>query len=226
MNTKQAFQKVKILTGCEPKPSLSAVTNPESFAKKLNSFYARFETQDFSTECEEWLRALPQLDPDEPAPFTEEDVQCQLSRCKPGKAPGPDGIPARVLKTCAWELSPIVHKLFCESYQSATIPTLWKTATIIPVPKKDRQSVIRKLYVVSHHLLLLYQSISQPILLNCSICFWNMLSVKNRTKLTRITNMVAKIIGLPTPNLSELNNKAIARIATTITQAPASVEDY
>ena len=51
-----------------------------------------------------------------------------------------------------------------------------------------------------------------------SICFFNMPSVENRTKLTRITNMAAKIIGLRAPNLSELNNKAIARIATTIRQ--------
>ncbi|KAF0025029.1 hypothetical protein F2P81_021910 [Scophthalmus maximus] len=80
----------------------------------------------------------PLLDPNELAPFSEEDVPRQLSRCKPGKAPGPDGIPAKVLKTCAMELSPILHSLFSESYPSNTIPTLWKTATIIPVPKKLR----------------------------------------------------------------------------------------
>ena len=36
------------------------------------------------------------------------------------------------------ELAPILHSLFCQSYRTATIPTLWKTATIIPVPKKPR----------------------------------------------------------------------------------------
>ncbi|KAJ8353691.1 hypothetical protein SKAU_G00212580 [Synaphobranchus kaupii] len=73
MNTKQAFQKVKTLTVCEPKPNLCAITDPESFAKELNTFYARFDTRDFSAECEGWLRALPPPDPEEPAPFREEE---------------------------------------------------------------------------------------------------------------------------------------------------------
>ena len=137
MNTKQAFQKVKILTGCEPK-STCTVSDPETFTKELNTFFIRHDNQDFSSECQVLLRALPPPDPEEPAPFTEEEVRRQLSRCKPGKAPGPDGISARVLKTCAMELSPILHSLFCQSYRTATIPILWKTATIIPVPKKPR----------------------------------------------------------------------------------------
>ncbi|KAG5852646.1 hypothetical protein ANANG_G00064730 [Anguilla anguilla] len=119
MNTKQVFQKVKTLTGCEPKPNLCAITDPESFARERNTFYARFDTNDFSAECERWLRALPPPDPEEMAPFTEEEVWRQLSQCKLAKAPGPDGIPARVLKTCALELSPVLHSLFCKSYQTA-----------------------------------------------------------------------------------------------------------
>ena len=137
MNAKQAFQKVKTLTGCEPKPTCS-VSDPETLTKELNTFFTRFDNQDFSSECQALLRALPPPDPEELAPFTEEEVRCQLSRCKPGKAPGPDGTPARVLKACAMELSQILHSLFCQSYRTATIPTLWKTTTIIPVPKKPR----------------------------------------------------------------------------------------
>lgn len=110
MSTKQAFQKVKILDGCEPKHQVSAITNSESFATELNTFYARFDTQDFSVEGGNQLRALLPLDPDEPVPFTEEDVRRQPSRCHLGKAPGPDGISARVLKTCGLELSP-THQL-------------------------------------------------------------------------------------------------------------------
>ena len=139
MNTKQAFQKVKALTGCEPK-STCTVSDPETFTKDLNIFYTRFDNQDFSSECQALLRTLPPPDPEAPDPFTEEEVRRQLSSCKPGKAAGPDGIPARVLKTCAMELTPILHSLFCQSYRTATIPTLWKTATIIPVPKKPRPS--------------------------------------------------------------------------------------
>lgn len=47
--------------------------------------------------------------------------------------------------------------------------------------------------------------------------FFDISSVTYRTKLTCITN-TARIIGLPAPNLSELNNKAIARIVISIAQ--------
>ena len=45
-----------------------------------------------------------------------------------------------------------------------------------------------------------------------------MLTVKNQVKLTRVTNIAATFIGLLTPTLSELNLKAISRIACTIAQ--------
>ena len=73
---------------------------------------------------------------------------------------------------------------------------------------QQRLSAIRKLK----------QLYVAPILLYCSTCFFNMLSVTNWAKLTRITNTAAKIIGLLTPNLTELNNKSITRIANTIAQ--------
>lgn len=142
MNTTQAFQKVKTLTGSKPK-STRTVSDPETFTKDLNTFYTRFDNPDFSSKCQALLRALPPPDPEEPAPFTEEEVRRQLGRCKPGKAPGPDDTPARVLKTCAMELSPVLHSLFCQSYQTATIPTLWKTAIIIPVLKKPRPTELQ-----------------------------------------------------------------------------------
>ncbi|KAI2664123.1 RNA-directed DNA polymerase from mobile element jockey [Labeo rohita] len=96
-------------------------------------------THDHTPTCEELLRTLPIHEPQHP-PFTEEDVQWQLARCKVGKAPGPDGIPAKVLKCCAMELSSIFHSIFWESYRTAIIPTLWKTSTITPVPKKPHPS--------------------------------------------------------------------------------------
>ena len=59
---------------------------------------------------------------------------------------------------------------------------------------------------------ILYTSIVQPILLYHSTCFFNMLTVKKRNRLTQITNTATKIIVLHTPNLQELNTKAITRI--------------
>lgn len=65
---------------------------------------------------------------------------------------------------------------------------------------QQRLSAIRKLkslLVAPHLLLLLYKSIIQPILLYCSICYFNILTVTNKNKFTRITKNASKIIGLP-----------------------------
>ena len=79
------------------------------------------------------------VEPQHP-PFTQEGVQPQLARCKIGKAPGPDGILARVLKLCATELCPVFHSVLLDSYRTAKVPDLWKTSTIAPIPPKPRQS--------------------------------------------------------------------------------------
>lgn len=117
----------------------STISNPTTFANSLNTFYSRFDITDYSAVCNELLNALPS-DLLTTPPFTEVDVRQELSRCKIGKAMGPDGIPARVLKLCAMELSPVLYSIMHESYSTARWPTLWKKSTIIPLPKKPRPS--------------------------------------------------------------------------------------
>ena len=89
---------------------------------------------------------------------------------------------------------------------------------------QQRLSAIRKLKALSvapQFLLLLYKSIVQPVILYCSTCFYNMLTTSNKNTLTRITHHASKIIGLPTPNLSDLNNTAITRRALGIAHDPS-----
>ena len=56
------------------------------------------------------------------------------------KAPGPDNIPAWVLKHCATEIAPILSRLFSESLHTGHIPCDWLTANITPVFKKGDRS--------------------------------------------------------------------------------------
>lgn len=141
MNTRQAFQKVKTLTGSTPKTCASPAA-PVSFTTDLNNFFARFDTTDFSTECESQLRDLPAPEQPYPMPFIERDVYHQLTSCKIGKAPGPDGITGRLLKTCTLELAPVLFSLYSKSFLSG-IPNIWKTSVIVPVPKKPRPSELK-----------------------------------------------------------------------------------
>ena len=62
-------------------------------------------------------------------------------------------------------------------------------------------------------LLLLYRSIIESVLTYCNICYFPLLSVANRNKLLKVSNTAAKIIGLPTPSLSQLCEVATLRKA-------------
>ncbi len=105
MNTKQAFQRVKTLTGQSIKQPI-CVADLITFATNLNNFYVRFDTSDFTAECDSLLDSMPFQELDYESLLTKQDVYFQLIKCKPYKAPRPDGIPGRVLKNCALVLTP------------------------------------------------------------------------------------------------------------------------
>lgn len=72
--------------------------------------------------------------------LTDRDVHLQLTKYKPNKAPGLDGILGRVLKSCALELTSVLHSLFIRSLCTSTVSGIWKTSTVIRVPKKSHPS--------------------------------------------------------------------------------------
>jgi hypothetical protein len=70
---------------------------------------------------------------------TEEEVAKELKKLNPNKAPGPDGIPTRVLKECHVELTPSITTLFNNSLSQGIIPDSWKHANIVPLHKKGNK---------------------------------------------------------------------------------------
>jgi len=64
------------------------------------------------------------------------------------KACGPDNIQPRILKICADQLSPVYTKLFNQCH-AINIPSIWKTAKIIPVAKKSNPSELNDYRPVS-----------------------------------------------------------------------------
>ena len=63
-----------------------------------------------------------------------------LLAVNPRKAPGPDGVPGKVLRACAHQLSGVFCRIFNLSLAQAVIPTCLKSATIIPILKKSPAS--------------------------------------------------------------------------------------
>ena len=69
----------------------------------------------------------------------EDDVYKVLLNLDPSKAPGPDGLPTMVLRTCARELTPSLCALFNLSLAEGKLPTEWKDALVVPVHKKGKK---------------------------------------------------------------------------------------
>ena len=70
-----------------------------------------------------------------PFEVKEETVLKQLKTLNTRKGAGPDGLIPRVLRKCAYQLAPIVTKLFNKSIEQQTTPNLWKSAVIKRLPK-------------------------------------------------------------------------------------------
>ncbi|KAI4889719.1 hypothetical protein NFI96_009930 [Prochilodus magdalenae] len=61
-------------------------------------------------------------------------VRNELRKIK-AKAAGPDGISARLLKSCADQLCRVVEHMFNMSLKLGRVPQLWKTSCVVPVTK-------------------------------------------------------------------------------------------
>lgn len=92
----------------------------------------------------------PQLPPhidyqDEPLleiSITEQEVADALKLLNPNKASGPDEIPARLLKEAGNTIVTVLTKLFNLSLETATVPTEWKMANIVPIYKKGDKQIV------------------------------------------------------------------------------------
>ena len=76
--------------------------------------------------------------------ISEEDVLCALSRLDPSKATGADALSARILRATAPAISSGLSKLFNYSLKTFQIPTEWKAANVIPVPKSANARSVDK----------------------------------------------------------------------------------
>ncbi|XP_072046799.1 uncharacterized protein [Amphiura filiformis] len=65
-------------------------------------------------------------------------MECVFSfkKINASKATGPDGIPPRLVKEFAYELSVPLTDILNSSYTEGTVPHQWKKAIVIPIPKQ------------------------------------------------------------------------------------------
>ncbi|MCI4387230.1 hypothetical protein PGIGA_G00071660 [Pangasianodon gigas] len=103
-----------------------------SLPDELNVFYARFEDSNTLPAVK-----LPADNNSCSLTFSLPNVSRSLKAVNPRKAPGPDGVHGRVLRSCANQLAEVLTDIFNLSLRLSVIPTCFKKTTIVPVPKKS-----------------------------------------------------------------------------------------
>ncbi|XP_072051476.1 uncharacterized protein [Amphiura filiformis] len=112
--------------------------DPKQKANILNRQFSSVFTVDSDS-------SLPDLGPSPHPTMNDINVSCAgvtklLQNLKPHKAAGPDGIPVRLLKETAEEISPAITMLFQATLNQGTIPSCWKKALVVPIFKKGSRS--------------------------------------------------------------------------------------
>ena len=130
-DTKSAWSGLKTLLKLNKKRAECSVD-----VDVLNTFYARFETDDIS------IPDLPVFDHNLNM-FSVDMVYNTLCHLDVSKSSGPDRLSARLLKTLADCLAQPLCTLFNNSLNSVTVPKIWKTADIIPLAKSKQATEAR-----------------------------------------------------------------------------------
>ena len=99
-NAKDAWKGLNTMMGRNQQQKPLTSVDLSALANDLNRFYARFDTQDFSDECDTLCQSLISC----AVNVDEGDVVKCLPRINPRKVPGSDGLRGCVLKVCAEQL--------------------------------------------------------------------------------------------------------------------------
>ena len=113
------------------------IASDKDMASILNEFFASVFTveSDSAPTLEEVTSARI-----EDISITEEMIENMIGKLKVGKATGPDGIPARVIKETAREISVPLRIIFDSSFSRGEVPKDWRRANVVPIFKKGEKS--------------------------------------------------------------------------------------
>ena len=71
--------------------------------------------------------------------YVEKVIQL-LHNIQAHRASGPDNLPARFLKEVANKIAPVLTIIFQASLDQGCLPAIWKTAAIVPIFKKGKET--------------------------------------------------------------------------------------
>ena len=128
--------KIKPKVGALEQCNGTLTSTDSEAAEVLNAFFQSV----FVVENPSDIPEFPDVTSDEHAltsiEITESQVQEQLQCLAEGKAAGPDGIPATVLKKCSESITKPLTNLYRKTLEAGRLPNEWKAAKITPIYKK------------------------------------------------------------------------------------------
>ena len=140
-NSHNWWRGVKQITGQQSRTSqpLCALANQlcdgnmTTLASSVNTFFQQVAADLLPLSAS----AIPPPPDFCPSEFTIDlvEVENKLRRVKTHKAPGPDGLPNWILHDFSAQLAGPVCAIFNASVREGFVPTRWKEANVIPVPK-------------------------------------------------------------------------------------------
>ncbi len=133
-NPRSMWQGINNITGFKGnKPA--TVNIAASLPDELNTFYARFEADNTAHTESAHTAAAEEVSP---LTLSVADVTRSFKRVNIRNAVGPDGIPGRVLKACAFQLAGVFTDIFNLSLSLSVVPSCFKKSIIVPIPKKNK----------------------------------------------------------------------------------------
>ena len=139
-----AFYSIKSKTKRIPETVIYGDTRSRDLNSKVELFNVFFHSVYSKSTTDVKLLATDVVNPNLlfEVTTTAPELEGILSKIDVNKAPGVDNLPARILRTCAKELSiPLAH-LFNLSLRTGKMPTLWKSANITPIHKGDSRELV------------------------------------------------------------------------------------
>jgi hypothetical protein len=126
-------------SGVPPLKDAEGYVRSDRYAKAdiLNTqFHSAYTKEDVSNIPDMGAPACPSM---KKIRVDNKGVYNLLCKLDPYKASGPDGIPPKILKEAAYEISPILTEIYQESIDTGTVPLDWREAVMIPAFKKGER---------------------------------------------------------------------------------------
>ena len=137
---KKVWHSVNLMSGYKSMHSKSFANKIQKthveYVNHLDIFCNRFNRHDFS-KCVHHVRRNA-LGNNSYIVCTNELIHKEFIRLRPSKAAGSDGISPKVFGMRSSQLCEIFCTIFNLSFQSGVVPDIWKSSSIIPVPKNNK----------------------------------------------------------------------------------------